>query len=305
MLSIQDVGTQIISHNPGKFYVMCGTEYGIKDRYLSMIEDVYGSRVEASDVASILKLMRSRHIIPLQPALYVIRYDKEFISSLSSNTMSDISNTNIVGTIVCIYEDSKHYAKCEKWIPELTVSIDEVNDRYVLKYLASEFPSLNDRLLSIAAKIGVNYGHARNVAKCMSYKPDMLANMSDGDILQVFGCNTPYTDSSIRQGVANRNFDYLCECLSDYPDSVDQIFYTILATMIELDKIQDNRNCQSDIRSCIKLWARPDIYYMFMHTYSRLKDLRYASINDPKDILVCLFSLLTFRNVPSLEDLSC
>ena len=41
MLSVQDVGTQILGGNPGKFYVLCGTEYGIKKKYIDVLNSYY------------------------------------------------------------------------------------------------------------------------------------------------------------------------------------------------------------------------------------------------------------------------
>ena len=42
MLSIQDVGTEILNNNPGKFYIFGGTEYGIKCKYFDIIMTHYG-----------------------------------------------------------------------------------------------------------------------------------------------------------------------------------------------------------------------------------------------------------------------
>lgn len=301
MLSIQEVGTQVISHNPGKFYVFCGIEYGIKDKYLNMIEEVYHSKVEAEDVESIFKLMRSRHIIPLKPTLYIIRYDKDFISKLCANTSKDISKMNIIGTIVCIYEDDKQAARCEKYIPEFTVCIDEVGSQYIQKYLSTEFPKLDARLTKLCVDISANYGHARQLARCMSLISEDLSNVADSEIAQTFGHVVSYTDKNIRIGVASRNFRYLCRCLSDYSDNLDQLLYTVLGTLIDLDKLLDSPYSESDIKAYTKLWSREDIYYMFMHTYDRLKDMRTISVINSKDLLVSLFSLVQFREIPSVE----
>ena len=52
-----------------------------------------------------------------------------------------------------------------------------------------------------------------------------------------------------------------------YPDNVDSMMYTILSTMIELDKLMDNSYAQSDIKMYLKRWTRQDIYYMFVNTH--------------------------------------
>ena len=38
MLTIQDLGTSILNDNPNKFYIFGGNEYGIKERYLSILK---------------------------------------------------------------------------------------------------------------------------------------------------------------------------------------------------------------------------------------------------------------------------
>lgn len=43
MISIQDVGKQILSGCPSTFYVMVGTEYGVKCRYIQSLTNHYGT----------------------------------------------------------------------------------------------------------------------------------------------------------------------------------------------------------------------------------------------------------------------
>ena len=98
MLTIQEVGTEIMQGTPRSFYVMTGSEYGIKRMYIQYLKDHYKNYKEADTVDSVLTTMSTKHFVPLVPTVYVVRYDESFIASLSDKTASRIKNTNIVGT---------------------------------------------------------------------------------------------------------------------------------------------------------------------------------------------------------------
>ena len=302
MLTIQDVGTEILSGNPRKFYAMVGSEYGIKLRYLRMISDAYKCEwKEAYSVNELLSFMSTKHLIPLEPMLYVVRYDEDFINSLDAKSESRISSINIVGTIVCIYEQEKQANKLDKYLPNYTVSIDSVNVRFVSKYLHQDFPSLPDRLIDLAANMSTDYNHASLICESMSHVPvESLFALSDDEIRNLFGVNTHVGDSAIRRGVASKNFSYLLNLLGCYSGDIDSFLYNILSTMIELEKIIGNSYAQSDIREYVKRWTRKDIYNMFMNTYEEIRKLRTYSQNAENSALY-LISLLQFSEIPSVE----
>ena len=77
MLTIQEAGSQILKGNPGKFYVFVGTEYGIKEKYLLHLVKHYGNVKEVESVKAVMDLMTKKHLIPLEPAVYIIRYDED------------------------------------------------------------------------------------------------------------------------------------------------------------------------------------------------------------------------------------
>ena len=52
MLTIQELGLQILQHNPLKFYVFGGSEYGIRMRYIEELKNYYGECIESPDVSS-------------------------------------------------------------------------------------------------------------------------------------------------------------------------------------------------------------------------------------------------------------
>lgn len=302
MRNIQEVGLEILGKTPKSFYVFTGPEYGIKMKYIETLKELYGKLVEADSVSSVLSTMKTKHIIPLQPSVYVVRYDEDFISSLNEKTESVINQCKIIGTVICIYDQPKHSTKVAKYLPNLSVSIDSVNSTYIEKYLHSDFPKLNDRFIKIASTICKDYNQAKNLCRCMIQGPlDDMYKLSDDEIVSMFGFNDCSTEAAIKQGIASRNFNYLIQMLDTFDGDFQTILYTTLSTMIELDKCMDNRGSQSTLSKYSKLWNREDVYYMFMNTYEALKKSRTYAITDIKEIIIWLFSLLKFNPIPSKE----
>lgn len=302
MLTVQEIGTQILGNNPSKFYVLGGKECGVKERYISLLHTHYGEKKECSTVNEVLSLMGKKHLVPLKPAVYVIRYDETFVSSISEEVAKRIDGANIIGTIVCVYEVDKHITKLDKYLPKYTATIDAVSPQFVEKYLHQDFPGLPDRLIKAAVNMSSNYGQAKNICRSMSKVPvGPLFDKSDADLAKLFGCHDYSSEVEIKRSIAGRQFKQLVELSERYPDDLDRLVYTILQTMIDLDKAMDNPRSQSDLRDFVKLWTREDVYYMFMNTYSELNKLRSLSSYQVENSLIYLFGLLKFQRIPSPE----
>lgn len=305
MLSIQEAGKQILTGNPKGFYVFVGQEYGIKEKYIQSLVDHYKTCKEIDSVNDVLNMMQTKHIIPLSPAVYVIRYDEEFIQSLSDKTLKRIESINIIGTIICIYESSKHYSKCSKYLPNYTVSFDSVNSAFIKKYLKSDFPNLDDRFIDFVVQHKQDYKSAYHMCNSISYSNLDPSCFDDKMLAESLGCNDSSTEKQLRAGIASKNFRYTLSVLESYSDNLDQVFYTILNTLIELDKITSNKYAQSDLRRYADSWTKADIYYMFMNTYEELKRVRSHSSYKVMNSLIYLLSLLQFSSVPAPEVMLC
>ena len=140
MRTIQDVGLEIFNHSPAKFYAFLGPEYGIKCRYLDMIAETYkGSVVEADSVQSVISMMKTKHIVPLQPSLYIVRYDETYLSSLDNASFMKLKDIKMIGTLVMIYQTEKQCSKVEKYLPDISVYVGNVDTKFVEKYLKQDF----------------------------------------------------------------------------------------------------------------------------------------------------------------------
>ena len=307
MISIQELGLSILSDHPSSLYILGGDEYGIKDKYIDKLTEFYkGSKYEYPSVNDVISTMSVKHIIPLKPSLYVVRYDEAFVSAINETYAVKIKSTKIVGTLVCIYSDSKQVAKIDKFLPEYTSEIYAVNSNLIAKYLKQDFPNLDARCISLAASCGQTYGHARTICKSLSHlDKDVIAATSDKRLQNLFGCSDAAIESDIRIGVASRNFRFLSVTLDRYEGDRSSLYYTILQTMIDMEKLLTSKYLDIDIKEYKSRWRLQDVYNMFMNTYIELSNSRSSLTSSSiESSLIYLFALLSFREIPSPEALN-
>lgn len=304
MLTIQEVGTEIMQGTPRSFYVMTGGEYGIKRMYIQYLKNRYKQYKEADSVESVFSIMTTKHFVPLEPTVYVVRYDESFINSLNEKSASRIKSINIIGTIVCLYESDKHNAKAEKYLEDYTVHIDKVNDQFIKKYLKKDFPELDDNAISAAVESCADWYESELMCKSMMLDdPNHLRMTSKSDLKIAFGKAQEIDEKSIKPIIASKNFYKLLYMIEKKQGEEDSVLYSILATMLELEKISSNKYVESDLKHYQKNWTLKDIYNMFMQTYQQLQYMRSVS-PDPQNVLMYLITLMQFSEIPSVEVLS-
>ena len=301
MLTIQQVGQEILTNSPKNFYIFCGIEYGIKCKYIDILTKYYGDKIECESVQQILDSMKKKQLVPKKPAVYVVRYDADFVSKLSDKTAKEISSTNILGTIICIYQEAKHQSKCEKYLPDYTVSIDSVSKEYLQKYLINDFKDLNRTYVGYVSTLCSDYGQGRLM--CEQLNSISRDDLSLQDVAFLSGVNANFSEDSFKEAVAAKNFS-LASQMIDKIDTMDSAVYAILSLMIEFDKIFDSKYSNSAYKKYIQSWTREDIYYMFMHSFSVLEIFRSNYAVNNKDILLTLLALLRYNRIPSEEVIS-
>lgn len=300
MLNIQDLGLSIMGDNPKNLYILGGSEYGIKDKYIDILCSKIGPQIQYPDFLSILDLMTGFRIIPLQPQVYVVRYDKSFFSKLGPALVDKFNSLKIIGTIVLIYEDDSDISKLDKYFPDNIAIINAIDPKHMAKYLSQDFPDLDQTTIKYAATRSCNYYQAKNICRCLNcIKDDIL--LSEAQIASLFDLNTYKTEEDIQIAVASRDFRSYILAIDSYDGDHTRILYTILKTMIELDKIMDNKYTDSPLKKYINEWTRPDIYYMFNHTYRILQSLRQGVTANIEDLLIYIGALFKFKRIPDLE----
>lgn len=303
MRSIQEVGVEVLGGQPKTFYVWVGTEYGIKEKYLSVLTAHYKEFCEVDTVSAVMNIMRTRRLIPLEPCLYIVRYDESFIASLDDHTAADIAQTNIRGTVVCIYESEKAAKKLDKYLPDYTVSIDPVDRRFVQKYLSSDFPQVCDRFLSFAATYANSYSHARNMTRCVQAMPqDKVTTLSDAELSALFGINVEFSESAFIAAIIRRDLRCIHRLISLYSGTKDELIYMYMRALIDIEKYKVRRNAEPALQPHIAAWTLENIYNLFSIAYDGLKSVR-AGRQDPSILLDILCSLLVLSKVPTQEEL--
>jgi hypothetical protein len=300
MLTIQDLGLSIMSDTPKNLYFLGGTEFGIKEKYIDILTSKIGNRIEYSNALDLIASMEKKQMIPIPPAVYVIRYDKVFLSKINAELQQRIKKCKINGCIVFIYESDSDVNKVDKFFPENTAIVTHVDSKFIIKYLKTDFPELKEDYFRIVANIASDYYQAKNICRCI-YSIQDKYTLTEAQIKWLFGMDTTYSDTDIMLAVANRDFASLVYMSEHYDGDIQNILYIILKTMLELDKCLDNKYASSVVQKASKYWTRYDIYFMFNHTYNALKQLRLGYTNEPSLYIVYLAALLRFKNIPDLQ----
>lgn len=299
MLSIQDVGLSIFSDTPKNLYILGGSEYGIKDKYIEVLISKIGKKQEYDSVTDIINFMSRNHIIVPPPQVYVVRYDKGFVSNIK-DLAPKLSSLDILGILVLIYEDDKDVTKLDKYFPDNTAIIDPVGIKMLLKYLKADFPKLDAKSIEYAAKNSTNYYQAKNICRCLDIIKEKSI-LSEKQIISLFDIHSEYSNSDIQIAIASRNFYALMKIVDNYDGDLQGILYQFLRVMVEMDKIQSNKYSNSPLKEYSKKWKRADIYYMFNHTYDAIKSLRSGYVADVKDIIIYLAALMMFQTIPDTK----
>lgn len=291
-----------MSDSPKSLYIVGGQEYGVKDKYIDRLTKLYGHKEEYPTVEGLINFLSVKHLVPLEPTLYIVRYDEAFVSSASVALAQKINKLKIKGTIFCVYSDKKSTDKLDKFFPDNVAVIEAVNPKFIEKYLHTDFPELSDRLIAVATRCCANYGHARTICKSLMCADKEAVNvMTDAQLANLFGCSDDSLESDIQKAVAARNFPLASTLIDKYSDDLNNLMYTILQTMIDMEKILTSKYSDSPLKDYSKLWKLEDVYNMFMNTYSELAKLRSNTSTDIKSSLIYLFGLFTFKDIPSVE----
>lgn len=299
MLTIQETGLSILGDSPKNFYILGGSEYGIKERYIEILTEKIGSKQEYAKVVDVIAIMSKYHIIPLEPHVYVVRYDKEFLTQ-AKDLVSKIAALDIVGTLILVYEDPKDLAKLDKLFQENTSSIDPIDAKHMAKYLNSDFEGINPQIVKYVTKHVHNYYQARNICRCLYAVQDKTL-LSEKQILSLFSLQLNFTNDDLQVAIASRNFNALIYIAEHYDGDVSGILYQILRVMIELDKIKSSKYSNSPLRDYARKWTPVDIYWMFQHTYEAIKSVRSGYAADIYDLITYLGALMLFNPIPNTQ----
>lgn len=302
MISIQTFGTEIAQSKPRSFYAFCGSEYGVKMKYLSIISGIYsGRKVEMDSVDKVLTMMSVKRILPLQPSLYIIRYDEAFMKD-ADKYVSRIQKAKIIGTITVLFDSPAAEGRLEKYIPDNIVVFDPVDKRFIFKYLRKDFPDLSDITLNEILKTTTDYINAYNVCRSMiNLDPKIRNALSESEIKNTFCVSQSVDIDSIKYGIAARDARYCLDIISRYDGQSDAIIYSILSALLEIEKCLTYKNTGSYANKHIKVWNIFDVQSMFNSMYDILMKSRTVGGVDLLYGIKCIICSMCYSPIPKFE----
>ena len=304
MISIQDVGTEIFEGRPRPLYVFLGEEYGVKVKYIKLLQSKFKCEVKSIEkMSELIEFLSTKHFVPIEPAIYVVRYDEEFVSKVDTAMAERVLQLKYEGVIILLYEQPKHATKPSKMFPDNAVTMEKVSARFLFKYLRQDFPQIPDKIINALLTQIDSYYLLQLICSSITSSPAViqkLSGMSDAEICKLFGVEATTEDKLIKLATASRNFKVLVSLLEHYPDSGDSFIYSMLSALLELEKVLTNSRVDSELRQYTQVWTLEDVYNMFMQTYNQLNALRTIT-QDSTSVLLYLFSLLQFKQIPSVE----
>lgn len=292
MRQIGEVASEILGGNPQKLYILCGDEYGVKQEYIESLKQYYGGCTEYNSMLKLIDFFKTKQLFQPNPAVYVIRYDDEFVKSLSESLADQIVKLNIIGTIVCIYDDKKHESAMEKYLPDYTVIVDDMHPRFIQKHLKARFPVRMHSFIESVNFSGMSYGEALNLCISAEY-------LSDSDLdrpLDVFNelaCQRPHTPAEFSILFADKDFSACADIISSYNENPTELYYAMCNALLGIENVLtcDWKAKSSPYYVSARKWNIVDVKTVFGYVYDELKRSRTTGVTNGTDSLLYLLEL--------------
>ena len=298
MLSIQEGAKEIYSDSPKSVYFLTGPEYGVKKQYIDVLAKHYDGLIEnQSNFADLIETFSKKSLIPRPNKVYVIRYDKDFISKIDEN----ILKLNIPGTILGIYEDDSDEAKLDKKFPKNTLRINRLSKNIMSKHLSKQFEGIPSTLIETISSITDDFYKAQLVCQSlMNLSSDMLHSISKSEVKSLFGYNNQYDTSRFKDAILHRNFKAAINEIDAFEGDLSLLLYDILSVFINISKILDkpeynSYNPSNQDPDFAKNWNIYSVKRMYDIAYEQLEMLRNYSSYSPYVSLIYICSLLKFE----------
>ena len=303
MITIQQAGTQILGNNPKPLYFMCGSEYAIKQQYINHLKGIYKSYQLVDDLQDLFRSFSKKSLISPASCLYVSRYDSLFIKSIDKDK-SDKLTSKIPASccIVCVYEDEKAFSKLNKCFPDNTVRVDNVDSKYIKKYLKRDYPKLDERYIDLVCD-NCEFGYGRAKAACgqLNCIRDFLHSIDDQALLYMLDLSKSNTEQQMMEAAAARSFAGVMHVVDNFEGDVSILLNGMCHVAIELDKALTKKSIDTFAQKYTSNWSVEDVYNFFDQAYTQTLKLRSSIGGNPYNSLVYLASLLKFSKIPSVK----
>lgn len=308
MRNINEVSREILLDTPKSLYILAGSEFGVKQKYIDRLFQFYDNNcIEVDKFSYLIDRFTKKHLMDMKPCLYIVRYDDTFVSTLDDSLAKKVRSMDVSGTILLIYDNEKQSTKLDKYLPEFTCSVDKVAHQFVLNYLKQEFTQLPEDLLKRVTVLTPDYNQAKLVCNSLcNLSSDSLYNMTDSDISYLFGYDATFNETNLKSGIASKNLLYLCKVVENYDADLTSIFYTMLSVCLDIEKaLRSKYSTPEYLKKYVQFWNMESCYNLFNHVYQELIYSRRTSGYDIKSRMYYVFLIMSFKNIPSLGEVKC
>lgn len=304
MISIQKVGSEILSKHPDSLYIFVGNEYGIKIKYIHILSEYIGTIVEYDTVDIFMQQMKSAQLFPTEDHVYVIRYDSTFIKDLDEGYAEDLLGSDISGVLVLLYEDKKSADKLNKYFPENTVMINPVNSMYLKSYLHADYPSTDEHVIDIVASMTNDYNRAKILCDLLYEIPseDVYSHSVEYYKDLFYIQDTSANEDAFKRMFAFRNIPGTYHILNTIGYKPD-VYYLMQNVLNDIDKVFTYAKSNVPYKQCVSNWTKLDVYNMHECVYDQLKKSRTLSGFDVELSIKYLISLLAYSPIPILVEI--
>lgn len=298
MLSVQDGAFQLLSDSPGPLYFLTGSEYGVKQQYIDHMESLYGNVVEVDSFSQLMSDLGRKSLIPRPKTLYIVRYDKDFVSDLSNDIASTLLSLPYDGTVVGIYQDDRSEKKLDKYFPDTTMRVNALSDVLQLKHLSNRYGSLDEHVVKMCIAVSSDYMMASNMCSALSLLSQTAASaLSTADVSDLFGCTPSYDKDSFKRAVASRNYKAMVQWMDSHDASdYSEMFYDVLNALTEVAKSLDAGKPMAWVTpAMLRAWDAGQVLAMFEIVYEQVSLMRTFSSYSQSTALLYVLSMLNYR----------
>ena len=288
MLTIRDGAIELFSDSHKNVYFFTGQEYGVKKEYIDKLSSQFNYVIENYDsFQSIIDTCKNKPLFIDHNKLYLVRYDKQFISSLNNNLKPH-------GLIIGLYEDEKDESKLDKYFPDKVIRFNLMSKEVEANHLYQHFENLPSTYISASVNMSSNYYQAYNICKTMTFMKDL--DLSQSELFSLFGYDILSNEENFKISVAAKNFR---SCIKEVDrfDGLDlsTFHYAMLSVFLDIAKCKYKSNPNSYIYQYVKKWNIEELNYLYNETINQIEKLRNYSNYDPYISIVYLLGLLNFK----------
>lgn len=293
MLEIREVAAQILGGNPKSLYFFTGPEYGVKHQYIQELKNHYGKLEEYPNLEELISSLSSKSLIKRPKCVYVVRYDREFLSKLNADYSRKLASLKFDGTIIGIYEDDKSETKLDKHFPDNTVRLNYLTKENLVKHLTRDFSNLSEIHIRHISEMSNDLYKCQSMCKSLSLlDPKVSHSLSRDEFESLFAHSNSCDIEKFKKSIAARNVKIALNELDKFDDDYSMLIYDILSTFIEIAKVFEKKYSDSFVKPYMKVWNPEFLKSMYDLTYYQLEILRNTSTYDSYNALVYIICSL-------------